>query len=100
MFPFNSFVVCNRVSQSTGLKDKVYRKNPYTEKELKENTRGEIFELPHEEFRRVKYSVFKRCRECVFAGYDMSCDAEFSVLTSVENNTRQQLMYHPRTSCT
>jgi hypothetical protein len=50
MFPFNSFVVCNRVSQSTGLKDKVYRTNPYTEKELKENTRREILELPHEEF--------------------------------------------------
>jgi hypothetical protein len=47
------------------LKDKVYKSNPQTEEQLKENIRREIANIPAERLQRVNQNLFRRCEECV-----------------------------------
>jgi hypothetical protein len=44
------------------LKDKVYNSNPRT-KELKENIRREIANIPVEQLQRINQNLFRRCEE-------------------------------------
>jgi hypothetical protein len=47
------------------LKDKVYNSNRRTKKELKENIRREIANIPAEQLQRVRQNLFRRCEECL-----------------------------------
>jgi hypothetical protein len=46
------------------LKGKVYKSNPRTEEELKENIHREIANLAAEQLKRVNQNLFRRCEEC------------------------------------
>jgi hypothetical protein len=47
------------------LKGKVYKSNPRTEEELKENIHREIANLSAEQLQRVNQNLFRRCEECL-----------------------------------
>jgi hypothetical protein len=47
------------------LKEKVYRMNPHTEEQLKENIQKEILEVPQIELLSLSSDFFKRYRECL-----------------------------------
>jgi hypothetical protein len=47
------------------LKDKLYNRNPQTEKELKENVCRKIANFPAEQFQRVRQNPFCQCEECL-----------------------------------
>ncbi|KAJ9575347.1 hypothetical protein L9F63_025702, partial [Diploptera punctata] len=50
------------------LKDKVYKTNPHTLEELKNNIRNEIRNLTVPELQRVNLNVFTRYHACLTAG--------------------------------
>jgi hypothetical protein len=58
-------MLCNHVSQLTGLREKVYTTNSHAEIELKENIRKEILEVRQEEQLLVNSKPFTRYIECV-----------------------------------
>jgi hypothetical protein len=47
------------------VKDKVYKSNPRTEEEVKENIRREIANIPVEKLRKVNQNLFRRWEECL-----------------------------------
>ncbi|PSN42047.1 hypothetical protein C0J52_22055, partial [Blattella germanica] len=48
-------------------KNNVYRNNPHTTDELKENIRTEIRKITEKELIRVNANLIKRCQKCVAA---------------------------------
>jgi hypothetical protein len=53
-----SFLLCNYVPQLTTLKEKAYRMNRRTEKELQGKHANINLEVPHEELIPVNYNLF------------------------------------------
>jgi hypothetical protein len=45
------------------MKDKVYRTNPHTEDELKENIQTGILDIPQEQFLQLNSNLLPQCRE-------------------------------------
>ena len=50
------------------LKNRVYRNNPHSIDELKDNIRAELGRITEEELLRVNQNFIKRCQECVNVG--------------------------------
>ena len=64
-----------RVSKTTDLfcvcgivKEKLYKRNPQTLEELKNDIRRDISTIPMEELPRVNYKLFRRYTECIRSG--------------------------------
>jgi hypothetical protein len=53
-------------SSEVCLRDKVYISNPRTEKELKENIRKEVENIPAEQLQRVNQNLLRRCEDCLY----------------------------------
>jgi hypothetical protein len=47
------------------LKDKVYRNNPQTEEEMKENFRQEISNIPAKHLQKANQNLFRWFNECL-----------------------------------